>query len=99
VGSRNDTDGREATPGLGGTSPTPVPGSARHAQPGSILYASWVNKMSLARARLDPASGLGWFGFRAVIWSARNRCESEKGVAGKEQRRVWTRDPRRRSAH
>jgi len=27
--------------------------------------------MSLARARLDPASGSGWFGFRAVIWSAR----------------------------
>jgi hypothetical protein len=27
-------------------------GSARHAQPGSILYAFRVNKMSLARARL-----------------------------------------------
>ena len=27
--------------------------------------------MSPARARLDPASGSGWFGFRAVIWSAR----------------------------
>ena len=46
-------------------------GLARHAQPGSILYASWVNKMSLARARLDPASGSGWFVFRAVIWPAR----------------------------
>ena len=57
--------------GSGGTSPTPLPGSARHAQPGSILYASRVNKMSLARARLDPASGSGWFGFRAVIWPAR----------------------------
>jgi hypothetical protein len=41
-----------AAPGLGGTSPTPLPGLARHAQPGSILYASWVNKMSLAGARL-----------------------------------------------
>jgi hypothetical protein len=37
---------------VGGTSPTPLPGSARHAAPGAILYAFRVNKMSLARARL-----------------------------------------------
>jgi hypothetical protein len=41
-----------AAPDLGGTSPTPLPGSARHAQPGPILYAFRVNEMSLARVRL-----------------------------------------------
>ena len=40
----------------------------------------------------SPRSGFGsgWFGFRGGnLACARNRRESGKGVAGKEQRRVW----------
>jgi hypothetical protein len=49
--------GKEQRRRLGGTSPTPLPGSARHAQPGSVLYTLWVNMMSVARiTALDLAS-------------------------------------------
>jgi hypothetical protein len=42
--------GRERRRFGGGTSPTPLTGLARHAQPGSILYATWVNNMSSGRS-------------------------------------------------
>jgi hypothetical protein len=71
--------------------------SARHAQPGSILYAFRVDKMSLTRARLDPASGSGWFGFRAVIWPARETVmRARRKLQG---RAAPGRTFRRRSAH
>ena len=61
----------EAAPGLGGTSPTPLPGSAP-ARPARLNLMRVLGQQDVPHRRSPrPASGSGWFGFRAVIWPAR----------------------------
>ena len=71
VQHRRGLAGRERRRGLGGTSPTPLIGSARHAQPGPILYAFRVKEMSLARARLTAPTWPRPLRFRPVVRPAR----------------------------
>ena len=68
VGATQPRDGEGAAPGRGELSPTPLPGLARHAQPGPILYTLRVSKMTVA-----PMSALPSYARPGGLFSAFNR--------------------------